>query len=338
MRFLRNPEVSITLWFCIPISVILLLVLRKIPGVGKEVLLVVAIALLVMLIAFLIIAHRHALRVRSFTDKVVKSLHDHRDLQFQDFTEGDFAVLQNRIGKMVLAHSIQEETLKKEKEFLRDHLYEISHQIKTPLQSITTAVELLAGSDDDSLEREILIPQILTSISHIDDLVKTLLDIARFDADAVQIKKDPIPADELIDLTCKDLLIAMEVRDIQLVTEIDPENTIVYGDRKWLPQALANIVKNCMEHAPGGTIHIRITDDVITTQIQIRDNGLGIDPEDLPYIFNRFYSGKDAGSNSAGIGLNYTERVIHGLDGTIDAENNEDGGACFTIRLDKKNI
>ena len=335
MLFLRNPEVHLTLWFGVPISAVLLFVLNRLSDGKTSILVVTAVALVLILTAFLIIQYRHAKRIRKFSESVLKSLSAHRNLPFEDYTEGDLAVLQNITGKMLFQHFRQEENLKKEKQLLKLMLENISHQLKTPLQNMTLSVDMMMKKGDDELHREILLSEIMNTTTRINNLVQMLMDYSRMEAGVVHLNKEPIPADELIDVSCRDLLIPMELFDVTLETNIQ-DGAVAYGDRKWLPQALSNIIKNCMEHSPGGTIRIDVSDDVVSTQIVIRDNGIGIDPDDLPHIFERFHSGKNSGSNSAGIGLSLTKWVIDELDGNIDADNNDDCGAIFKIDLYKK--
>ena len=113
----------------------------------------------------------------------------------------------------------------------------------------------------------------------------------------------------------------------------------VDADPAWTVEAFGNLLKNCMEHTPpGGTVFIDVSDNAVASQIVIRDTGPGIAPEDLHHIFERFYRGKDAGPNSVGIGLSFSEKVIHGLGGTVKAGNHPEGGAVFTVRLIKMNV
>lgn len=108
------------------------------------------------------------------------------------------------------------------------------------------------------------------------------------------------------------------------------------GDISWTCEALTNIIKNCMEHTPnGGEIIIRALENALFSEVVISDNGCGIDKEDLPHIFERFYKGKDSDDKSVGIGLALAKMIITKQNGTIKAENKPDGGAMFTIRFYK---
>ena len=151
-------------------------------------------------------------------------------------------------------------------------------------------------------------------------------------------RSDEFTAEKLIARVCKPLEISMELRDISLIKNVPPEITL-QSDLLWLTEALMNIVKNCMEHTPaGGTIRIDVTENAVCTQIVICDTGPGIAEEDMPHLFERFYRGKDAGDNSVGIGLAFTNQVIRSLGGTVKAQNRQEGGAMFTVRMIKMNV
>ena len=341
MKLLRNPEVRFTLlaeilagvaW----LGVLTLLIKKSGPLWG---ILLASVAAMVLFIAiYLIIASLHAKKVRAFTLKAERSLHGGREMQFDEFKEGDFAVLQNVIQGMALAHYRQEEQLETEKGLLKQSLSDISHQIKTPLASITLTGEQLLADEVSPAYRKRGVRKILEMTKHVDDLVKTLLKISRMDADVVAYRSDEFSAGELLEGVCEPLEISMELREIALERTGDLDAAL-HSDRLWLTQALLNIVKNCMEKTPpGGKISIDVADNAVATQFVIRDTGPGISPEDLPHIFKRFYSGKNADENSVGIGLAFSQMVIHNLGGTVKAANHPDGGAMFTVRLIKMNV
>ena len=106
------------------------------------------------------------------------------------------------------------------------------------------------------------------------------------------------------------------------------------GDRHWTAEALSNLIKNCSEHAEeGGSITIKYHQNPLYTEILVADNGPGFDEEDIPHLFQRFYRGKNAGRDSIGIGLALSKSLIERQNGTLRADNGQDGGACFTVRF-----
>ena len=134
----------------------------------------------------------------------------------------------------------------------------------------------------------------------------------------------------------KPLLIPMELKEQNLVVE-DAGRVTFTGDKNWTVEALINILKNCIEHTPaGGTIMIQTEDNPIYTGIIITDNGRGIEKEDLPYIFKRFYKGKNAGEESVGIGLAMAKSIIENQAGDISVTSQSSQGTRFIIKFYKQ--
>ena len=132
------------------------------------------------------------------------------------------------------------------------------------------------------------------------------------------------------------LEIALDIRDITLEVQIQPDLQH-RGDISWMTEAVSNILKNCMEHTPsGGHIHIVTKDNPLYLLMMITDSGSGFTKQDLPHIFERFYRGQNADTDSVGIGLALAKRIIIAQNGTIRAYNHKkDGGAVFEIRMYK---
>ena len=350
MRFLHNSNVRAILWTDLSIDVIAAVIVwfllrsEGTEGAMSElasdqrmtgVLIVGAVALVLNLIVSMVVECFHYRRVRRFTAKVERSLHGQRDLQFDEFREGDFNVLQGDVMDLVHAHVRQEELLEQEKGRMQQALDDISHQIKTPLASISLTTEQLLLSDMDPREHKMLVRRMMEQVKRIKGLIEVLLQISSMDADAILFHDDEITAQEWVELACDPLVDQMELYDKAFVTDV-PEGVTIRGDKRWLTEALTNILKNCMEHTPmGGKIYIDVSDTAVYTKVVVRDTGMGIAPEDLPHIFKRFYKGKNAHGNSFGIGLAFTQMMLHEMGGTIRADNHPDGGARFTIHMYK---
>jgi len=341
MRLLRNPEFRQPFLIAVieaAVSLVIAFLLLS-RGADKRLLFWLMVpALLLCIAVFTVGAWLFTKKIRAFTLQAEQSLHGKRDLQFNDFREGDLAVMKDVFQSMALSHARQAEQLEQEKGLLQQSLADITHQIKTPLSSLTLTAEALMEDDMTVADRKRAARKIIDTTDHISDLVATLLKLSRLDAEAVTFRSEPIPAEDLIDSVCEPLEMTMELREITLVKNV-PEDAVICSDPLWLKEALLNIVKNCMEHTPaGGTVTVDVNDTAVATEIVIRDTGPGIAEEDLPHVFERFYRGKDAGPNSVGIGLAFTNQVVRALGGTVRAKNAPDGGAMFTVRLIKMNV
>jgi len=161
-------------------------------------------------------------------------------------------------------------------------------------------------------------------------LVLTLLKLARLDAGAVVLKKEPVLLSNLIEHSLAPLLIPAEIRE--LTVSVSGQDAIVICDPEWTTEALSNILKNAIENTPvSGQIHITNEINPLYTSINIHDSGPGFDKADLPHLFKRFYRSKTAGNNNAGIGLSLSLAVMREQGGDIEAANNN--GATFILKF-----
>lgn len=169
----------------------------------------------------------------------------------------------------------------------------------------------------------------------VDWLVNALLKISKIDAGTAVFVKERVDASELVEKAIGPLGIPMELREQTVVKEIEDQAGFL-GDAAWSTEALGNVLKNCMEHTgQGGTLWIRVGENHLYTEFVIEDNGPGIDSEDLPHLFERFYKGKGAADSNVGIGLALARMIVCAQNGTLKAENRAEGGARFTMRFYK---
>ena len=170
--------------------------------------------------------------------------------------------------------------------------------------------------------------------SRMEWLVSTLLKLSRIDAQVLQFHPQQLSMYQLLQESLEPLHIMMELKE-QTCTLVCDEGLEVTLDMKWSVEALGNILKNCVEHTPQqGSIHISVQDNPLHTCIRIQDNGKGIPAEELPHIFERFYRGRNASIDSAGIGLAMSKAVFQQQNGDVEAIASEQG-ACFLIRIYK---
>ena len=138
----------------------------------------------------------------------------------------------------------------------------------------------------------------------------------------------------LIENVIKNLTIPLEIKEQQII--VKGEDAKFIGDYNWQLEALTNIVKNCIEHTPENkSIYINYEENNFYTKIVIRDEGTGIDKQDLKHIFERFYKGKNASDNSIGIGLALAKTIIEKDNGYIICNSEVGKGTTFEIKYMK---
>lgn len=252
-------------------------------------------------------------------------------LELPDNDEGELSILKSEIYKVTVSLNEQNERLKKEKVGLADSLSDISHQFKTPLTSLSVMADLLSDGKLDESRRTEFTGQLRAQLERLKWLTEALLKLSRLDADAVSFRRQSVPTRELIDKACAPLLIPVELKEQTLSVQSD--GGFICCDPNWTAEALSNILKNCMEHTPaGGEIRISASTNALFTEIRILDNGPGLDKADLPFIFDRFYRGRNAAKDSVGIGLAMAKAIAEAQGGSLEARN-APGGAEFILRF-----
>lgn len=288
----------------------------------------------ILFLLFYIFTKKRYKDIEKISEEIDYVLHNEDGLYISDFSEGELSILENEVRKMTLRIREQNNELKKEKENLSDFLFNIAHQLRTPLTSINLLLSLLEKNPEIN-QRKKLIKEIEVLLVQMDWLLTTLLKISRLDAGIVEFKSEKINLKNLIDTATKSFLIQMDIRNINL--EIDTYNDIyIKGDFNWLVEAIQNIIKNCIENlSSNGFIKINVNDNPLYTEILIHDSGSGFKKEEINYIFNRFHRGNSGNTSGYGIGMDLSKRILNSQNAIISAKNHIDGGALFIIRFSK---
>ncbi|MBX3063169.1 MAG: HAMP domain-containing histidine kinase [Anaerolineae bacterium] len=253
-------------------------------------------------------------------------------LDVRDNGEGSFSLLKNDLYKVTVRLREQAELLHKDKTALSNLITDISHQIKTPLTSLGVLADLLT-EDPPEADQRAFVERLRAQIGRIQWLVAALLKLARLDAGTAAFKSEPVALRDLLRRALEPLEIPLEIKKQRL--EICGEGEASFtGDLNWSAEALTNVIKNCVDHtSEGGKIEITYTANALYAEIIVSDDGEGIPSADLPYIFNRFYRGKNAGQNSVGIGLALAKAIFNAQGGDIAVRSQHGIGTSFEIRF-----
>lgn len=223
---------------------------------------------------------------------------------------------------------------------LKDYLNDISHQLRTPLSSLRLYNDLLSrenkGTNDD---RSHFILAQAKQIERMEWLITDLMTLARLDANAVEMEIEAQPLRPTIELAVEPFWLRASEEGKYLDVRCSPDIYIPH-DRNWAAEAIANLIKNALEHTDrDGHIRIYCRETPLTVQIDIEDDGEGIDPADHPHIFERFYGKKSSRHpDSIGIGLALSKLILEKHDARIYAENRSGSGARFHIVFIKLNL
>ena len=330
MKLLRNKEMVASLLMYAGVSAAAVIGALFMGGRFAAFMLIVC---SLFIFIFLAASYRRYQSLSKLSSELDRILHGNENIDLERFSEGELSILQSEIYKMTVTLKEQSQKLQEDKVFLADAIADISHQIRTPLTSMNITLSLLAEADISEERRQELIRELYGLLAGIDRLINMLLKMSRLDAGAVQFKEENISLNELIGTAVNPLLVALELKGQSFDSQAEGE---FHGDIAWTCEAIGNIVKNCAEHTPeGGKITVAASENALYSEIVISDNGNGIDKEDLPNIFKRFYKGKSAGADGFGIGLALAKMIVAGQNGVVKAENGSQGGAVFTVRFYK---
>lgn len=247
--------------------------------------------------------------------------------------EGELSILKNNLYKVVVRLQTSNEALRNDKLYLADSLADISHQLKTPLTSMMMMSELMKDEKSEEKRKE-FIEIIENQLDKMKWLITTILKISKLDAGTADFAENEVEISEVIDETLEQFSIILDIKNIEISRESSSFSFV--GDKSWSAEAIGNIVKNCIEHvSDGGKLFFETNSTNIYNELIIRDNGCGIAEEDLPHIFERFYHGKNASSESIGIGLALAKEIFQKQRAGVEAESIVGEGALFRIRFYK---
>lgn len=237
----------------------------------------------------------------------------------------------NELSSILTAHAEKE---KATKEFLQNIISDVSHQIKTPLAALKMYCEIMDSKHTDPEVICSFSQKSLREIKRMEDVVYTLLKLARLDAGIIHMEKSW----ENVSVLVQDVLERFEVwaqRERKTITVSGKEDVLLYCDALWFSEAIGNIVKNALEHTePGGHISIQWTQTPFMIQMIMKDNGKGIHPEDLYYIFKRFYRSRFSQNvHGVGLGLPLAKAIIEAHNGTISVTSRLGVGTTFALNF-----
>jgi two-component system sensor histidine kinase MprB len=208
----------------------------------------------------------------------------------------------------------------------RQLVADASHELRTPLTSLRTNIEVLAS--DRALppgERERLLNDVIEQLGEMTTLIAGLIDLARGEQQQTE------PEDVRLDLVAAEAVESARRGRPAIAFATDFEESVVQGVPATIERAVANLLDNAAKWSPpGGEVEVAVRGG----QVTVRDHGQGIDEEDLPYVFDRFYRARSArGMPGSGLGLAIVRQVAEAHGGSVVAERAEGGGTRVTLRL-----
>ncbi|MBS4190558.1 HAMP domain-containing histidine kinase [Bacillus sp. FJAT-49705] len=269
-------------------------------------------------------------RIRELTGYADQILEGGDISPLKEMREGDFSKLTHSFNRMRFVIQKNIEELQKEKQFLVDLMSDISHQLKTPLAALTMYNDILTEKELSKEQQSMFLDQGRQQLERMNWLIQSLLKLAKLDVGAIQFQKKNSSLSRTIQGSVEILKDFAAQKGVEVKVTTDKE-CIMKHDTDWLTEALLNVIKNAIEHTPsGGIVSVMLEKSETLYRIQIRDEGEGIEAEEIHNIFKRFYKGKkNKKTGSVGIGLSLSKAIVEGHNGMIQVESSIGEGTTF---------
>lgn len=242
----------------------------------------------------------------------------------------------DELDQLALSFNQMADKLEKTETLRRQLIGDVTHELRTPLAAIRGYLEgLMDGvlpADPETYQ------QAHSEIDRLQRLINDLQELSRVEAGAFQLTFMPVSVADLIETVISNLGRQFEDKGIRLEPQIEPNLPKISVDKDRILQILTNLVGNALQYtSAGGKVIIRAARDKSEILVTISDTGIGIAPNDLPYIFNRFYradKSRARASGGSGIGLTIAQALVKAHDGRIWAESTGEGkGTSFHFTL-----
>lgn len=298
---------------------------------------ILLVVLMILLVFYLIV--RYEIEDDLEINKIIKLIedinHKNYELKLDDLSEDKLSILKQEIYKTTVMLREQADNSLKDKISLKESLQDISHQLKTPLTSITIMLDnIIDNPDMDNIVRDKFIRQIKREVLNITFLVQSILTLSKFESNTITFIEEDNNIKDIINMAISNVANLCDLKDIKII--FNGKNSRIYCDFRWQVEAITNILKNAIEYSDNGSkIIIEGLINNLYYEIKIKDYGKGMDKEDVDNIFKRFYKGKMSSGDSVGIGLSLSKKIIEKDNGMISVDSTKGEGTTFIIKYFK---
>lgn len=296
--------------------------------------------IIIFIILFILISFinkkNQSKKIKEITNLIEQINRKNYYLNIDNNTEDELSILKNEIYKTTIMLKEEAYNSNKDKDNIKKSIEDISHQLKTPLTSISIMLDnIIDDPDMDANVRNDFINDINREINNINFLVKSLLKLSRFDINAVNYNNDFNNIKLIVNKVVNNVSTLSDLKNIKVNINIQDDFNL-YCDFNWQVEALTNIVKNSIEHSfKDKNIIINASDEKLYSKIEITNYGIGISDKDIKHIFDRFYKGENSNEDSFGIGLSLAKTIIEKNNGKISVLSKKNDKTTFIIKYYK---
>lgn len=261
--------------------------------------------------------------------------------------EGDLNIRAPESGPLELRHLAAElnrmaerlqatfTALARERDALRHFIADASHQLRTPLTALRTFLELLqSGAVEDAEARASFLAESQVQVDRMAWITQNLLDLSRLEGGLIRLDLAPHSLSDVIRSVVSIFRESAARKGLRLELELPPEPVEVVWDRWRMEMALSNLLDNAVKFTPaGGRVTVGAQREGERVRLWVEDTGPGIDPEDLPHIFERFYRGRNATAEGSGLGLAIVRLIVELHGGRVEVSSQLGHGSRFEVIL-----
>lgn len=266
--------------------------------------------------------------------KVQAFLDGDTDVRIACDEEGEIYRLFYVVNTLAAGLNAQLSKKNQEKEFLKDTISDISHQLKTPLAALNIYNGLMQDGTENMADIQTFAALSEKELDRMEMLVQNLLKITKLDVGSIVFERHMESVSEMMEESREHFRYRAKQEQKHLIYSGD-EDVRLLCDRSWLMEAIDNLVKNALDHTKEeDTVSVTWQQFSSVVQIRVMDNGSGIHPEDLYHIFKRFYRSRfSKDTQGLGLGLSLAKSIIEAHGGTIEVDSTLGQGTSFTINF-----
>lgn len=255
------------------------------------------------------------------------------------YDETELSKLEVKWKRFLTSSKLSNQKIKEERENIKEIVSDISHQTKTPLANILLYAQLLEEQQLDEYSQN-LVSEIIKQSEKLDFLIQSLVKTSRLETGTFQLNPKLRSISDVIEEISMQAEPKAEKKKIQILTEEVSHSIKAVYDKKWTGEAIYNILDNAIKYSnEGSRIHIQVKEYELFVCMEIKDEGMGIEEEEIPLVFQRFYRGRKVkDEEGVGIGLYLTRQIIEGQKGYIKISSKKKTGSVFSVYLPKGNM
>lgn len=292
-------------------------------------------ALAILAVLYRSLAHRDK-QLEAAAGQLRRFMDGDTTVRLEDCGEGSLQRLFAMVNAMATSLTAHAEKEEQNRQFLKDTISDISHQLKTPLAALSMYNEIIADEKTGNGVVASFTGKSRRELLRMENLIQNLLKLARLDAGTIELEKTVCGLCPFLE-KCAGFFVTRAEREKKRISLRCNDSITLCVDETWLGEAVGNLIKNALDHTEAGdSVEISCEETAVATEIIVRDNGAGIHPEDIHHIFKRFYRSRfSKDKQGVGIGLALAKAIVEKHGGAVTVNSELGRGAEFRLIFPK---